>query len=77
MPWQWLYTVSLRLRTLFRRCQVERELDEKLRFTSNSGSTTKSPLAARGRRRDELPPRDGRHRTTQGGASRYAPHEYH
>src|SRR6266540_3466116 len=32
MPWRWLYTVPLRLRSIFRRAQVERELDEELRF---------------------------------------------
>lgn len=32
MPWRWLYTVPLRLRSLFRRAQVESELDEELRF---------------------------------------------
>src|SRR5688572_29243337 len=33
MRWQkWLYTVPLRLRSIFRRSQVERELDEELRF---------------------------------------------
>jgi putative ABC transport system permease protein len=32
MPWQWIYTVPLRLRSVFRRSQVERELDEELRF---------------------------------------------
>jgi hypothetical protein len=28
----WLYTVPLRLRSLFRRKQVEQELDEELRY---------------------------------------------
>src|SRR5438270_607413 len=28
----WLYTIPLRLRSLFRRAQIERELDEELRF---------------------------------------------
>lgn len=32
MFWHWFYTVPLRLRSLFRRSQVERELDEELRF---------------------------------------------
>src|SRR5437899_1541998 len=32
MPWRWLYTVPLRLRSLFRRSQVENDLDEELRF---------------------------------------------
>src|SRR5918912_547610 len=32
MCWRWLYTVPLRLRSLFRRSQVESELDEELRF---------------------------------------------
>ncbi|MEX2263379.1 MAG: ABC transporter permease [Bryobacteraceae bacterium] len=33
MPWQWwIHTVPLRLRSIFRRSQVESELDEELRF---------------------------------------------
>ncbi len=28
----WFYTVPLRLRSLFRRAQVEQELDEELRY---------------------------------------------
>ncbi|MGH9627949.1 MAG: ABC transporter permease, partial [Bryobacteraceae bacterium] len=32
MPWNWIYTLPLRWRSLFRRSQVERELDEELRF---------------------------------------------
>ncbi|MGH9627770.1 MAG: ADOP family duplicated permease, partial [Bryobacteraceae bacterium] len=32
MPWHWIYTVPLRLRSIFRRSQVERELEEELRF---------------------------------------------
>ncbi|MGH9627948.1 MAG: permease prefix domain 1-containing protein [Bryobacteraceae bacterium] len=32
MFWHWIYTVPLRLRSLFRRSQVESELDEELRF---------------------------------------------
>jgi hypothetical protein len=28
----WLYTIPLRLRSMFRRAQVEQELDEELRF---------------------------------------------
>ena len=28
----WLYTIPLRLRSVFRRAQVEQELDEELRF---------------------------------------------
>jgi hypothetical protein len=32
MLWRWVYTVPLRLRSLFRRSQVEAELDEELRF---------------------------------------------
>src|SRR5215472_13100397 len=32
MPRQWLYTIPLRMRSVFRRSQVERELDEELRF---------------------------------------------
>ncbi len=31
-PWRWFYKVRLRLRTLFRRSQVERELDEEFRY---------------------------------------------
>src|SRR5881409_3799917 len=30
--WRWFYRVRLRLRTLFRRNQVERELDEEFRY---------------------------------------------
>ncbi len=29
---RWIYTLPLRLRSLFRRSQVEQELDEELRF---------------------------------------------
>jgi putative ABC transport system permease protein len=32
MPWQWLYTIPLRLRSVFRRAQIESELDEELRL---------------------------------------------
>jgi putative ABC transport system permease protein len=32
MPSRWIYIVRLRLRSIFRRSQVERELDEELRF---------------------------------------------
>lgn len=32
MPWLWIYTVPLRLRSIFRRSQVETELEEELRF---------------------------------------------
>src|SRR5215831_15828544 len=32
MPSRWTYVVPLRLRSIFRRPQVERELDEELRF---------------------------------------------
>ena len=32
MPSRWIYVVRLRLRSIFRRSQVERELDEELRF---------------------------------------------
>src|SRR5215472_229088 len=32
MPWKWKYTVPLRMRSIFRRSQVERELEEELRF---------------------------------------------
>jgi putative ABC transport system permease protein len=32
MPWRWVYTVPLRLRSLFRRSQVERDLDEEMHF---------------------------------------------
>jgi hypothetical protein len=33
MSWQhWIYTVPLRLRSIFRRSQVERDLEEELRF---------------------------------------------
>ena len=32
MPWRWIYTLPLRWRSIFRRAQVERELDEELRF---------------------------------------------
>ena len=32
MSWRWLYTVPLRLRSLFRRSQVESEFDEEFRF---------------------------------------------
>src|SRR6476646_11439633 len=32
MPSRWIYVVRLRLRSIFRRPQVERELDEELRF---------------------------------------------
>lgn len=31
-PAQWFYTVPLRLRSLFRRRRVERELDEEFRY---------------------------------------------
>jgi putative ABC transport system permease protein len=32
MPWRWIYVVPLRCRSLFRRSQVDSELDEELRF---------------------------------------------
>jgi putative ABC transport system permease protein len=32
MPWRWIYTLPLRWRSIFRRSEVERELDEELRF---------------------------------------------
>jgi hypothetical protein len=32
MRWHWIYTVPLRLRSIFRRSQVETELEEELRF---------------------------------------------
>lgn len=32
MPWRWIHTLPLRWRSMFRRSQVERELDEELRF---------------------------------------------
>src|SRR5262245_37870694 len=32
MAWHWIYTVPLRLRSIFRRSQMEKELDEELRF---------------------------------------------
>jgi putative ABC transport system permease protein len=32
MPWRWIYTLPLRWRSIFRHAQVERELDEELRF---------------------------------------------
>src|SRR5438309_5858169 len=48
----WLYTIPLRLRSLFRRKQVEQELDEELAFhlecrTTEEVAAGKSPEAAR------------------------------
>jgi len=41
----WLYTLPLRLRSLFRRAQVERELDERFNITSSGRSRNTSPKA--------------------------------
>src|SRR6516164_4987435 len=32
MPWHWIYTVPLRLRSILRRSQEDSELEEELRF---------------------------------------------
>src|SRR5688572_9505138 len=52
MPWQWIYTVPLRLRSVFCRSQVESELDEELRFhlearIQHEIATGKTPEEAR------------------------------
>src|SRR5215218_884995 len=49
-PEHWIYTIPLRLRSLFRRRAVERELDEELRYHIEQHTET---LIARGARPDE------------------------
>ena len=72
----WFYTVPLRLRSLFRRAQVEQELDEELRY--HIERQIEEHIAkgmTRGGSALRRAARDGRRRATEGGVPRYAARE--
>jgi hypothetical protein len=68
---RWFRQTILRLRTLFQRNRVERELEEEFNFTSNSASISKSREVCP-QKKLGIPSRDGWGRIVQGTMSRYA-----
>lgn len=72
MRWDhWLYTIPLRLRSLFRRGKVEQELDEEFQYHLEMRHRNASPRARRPKRRD------GQSRAAQGTVPRRSrdPHD--